>query len=76
MCAKFSDWALGDIVLVQHTPDLTGELLAGAKLTVRAQLTDLQEPLRKDYRVTHAGLYAGRGMMIDATPGRLVETVS
>jgi cell wall-associated NlpC family hydrolase len=69
-CPNFSDWAPGDIVLVHRTQDITGILLAAG------QLASLKSSIRKSYHVTHAGIYVGGGRMIDATPGRPVDTVS
>ena len=69
-CPNFSDWAPGDIVLVYRQ-----DILLGAALQV-GQAFSLNPLMALSSHLTHAGIYVGDGMMMDASWGRGVDLVS
>lgn len=69
-CPNFSDWALGDIVLVYRQ-----NVLLGAALQI-GQAFSLNPLMTQSSHLTHAGIYVGNGMIVDASWGRGVDLVS
>jgi Permuted papain-like amidase enzyme, YaeF/YiiX, C92 family len=57
---NFSEWQLGDIVLVASDGSL------GSRLVTTAQATSRNALVREAARFTHAAVYVGDGMLIDA----------
>ena len=58
---NFSDWRLGDIVLVHRSADLVGAAIQAAQAASRSSVT-------KAGRVcSHAAIYVGDGEVVDAT---------
>jgi cell wall-associated NlpC family hydrolase len=60
---NFSDWQPADIVLVGNDGTLAGNAIVGL------QHASLSAATRAGAKYTHAALYAGNGMLIDATAG-------
>lgn len=58
---NFSDWRLGDIVLVEGTG------LMGAAIAVSQKVFSPSSKAGKSW--SHCGIYSGNGNLIDATPG-------
>ena len=61
---NFSDWHRGDILLVAAGGSKAGLLVQAAQGTLR------NASVRQAARFTHAAVYAGNGLLIEATPGR------
>jgi hypothetical protein len=59
---NFSDWRPGDIVLVASDGSV------GGRVVQVAQSLSRNPQVREAARFTHAGIYVGDGMLIDATP--------
>ena len=59
---NFSDWQLGDVVLVHGGNDFRGK---GIRIT---QILSTHRGMRVGRACTHAGIYVGNGAMVDATP--------
>ena len=58
---NFSDWRVGDIVVAHHTPDLVG-------LGILSAQSASASPVTRAGRVySHAAIYVGAGMVVDAT---------
>lgn len=66
-CPNFSDWRLGDIVLVHGARGLSGLLIRAA------QQASLNRLSRLGSIVSHAGIYVGNGMLVDARYGEPVS---
>lgn len=66
LCPNFSDWEPGDIVLVHrdHT--------AAGRLVTAAQTLSLNPMMVRGARCSHAAVYVGGGMVVDATWGNPV----
>jgi cell wall-associated NlpC family hydrolase len=60
---NFSDWQPADIVLVGNDGTLAGNSI------VALQYASLSAATRAGAKCTHAALYVGNGMLIDATAG-------
>jgi uncharacterized protein YycO len=69
-CPNFSAWQPGDIVLVHKGAGFAGAIIPAA------QSASFNLLMLKHKDVTHAGIYTGSGMMVDATPGRPIAEVS
>lgn len=67
---NFSDWREGDIVLVHRTPDAIGYAIQASQATSLSPIT------RAGRICSHAAIYIGGGMVVDATRGAGVSIQS
>ena len=67
---NFSDWREGDIVLVHRTPDVIGYAIQASQATSLSPIT------RAGRICSHAAIYIGGGMVVDATRGAGVSIQS
>ena len=65
---NFSDWQRGDIVLFATSGSKTGWLVQVAQGTVN------NPDVRQAAHFTHAAVYVGDGLLIEASPGRPIGT--
>lgn len=66
LCPNFSDWEVGDILLVHRDNTATGRAITAAQ-------TASAKPLMiQGARCSHAAVYVGNGTVVDATFGNLV----
>ena len=66
LCPNFSDWELGDIALVHHDQSAMGRVIvAGQKISANPLMT-------AGALCSHAAIYVGNGLILDATFGNKV----
>lgn len=70
MVPNFSEWREGDIVLVHRAPNVIGYAIQAAQAASLSPIT------RAGSVCSHAGIYFGGGMMVDATVGTGVSARS
>lgn len=66
LCPNFSDWQAGDIVLVHRDSTAAGRVIAAA------QSASIKPLMIRGARCSHAAVYVGDGMVVDATFGNPV----